>query len=377
MEGYSQRPVWVDVDLEKLVSNFREVKKRATEDSLLCPVVKANAYGHGVIPVSKTLLSAGADRLAVALPGEGKELREAGCDCPVHILGEILPSQIPVMMKYDLIPTVAHIKSARELQRAAEKKGIQKIIHIKIDTGMGRIGVLPERALEFILEVNRLSNLVIEGLITHFSCADEKGNDYTRSQWQIFKKIIKRLKDKGLNIPLRHVANSAALINFADSLDFGMVRPGIMLYGLYPSPELKDEANLTPILSWKARIIYLKTVSRGSFISYGATYKTSRETKIATIPLGYADGFSRSFSNQGEVLISGQRAPIVGRVCMDQFMVDVTEIEGVDVGDEVVLIGCQGEEKITADELAEKLDTINYEVICNISDRIPRKYVNN
>ena len=373
MVGEITRPVWVEVDLNNLRFNFKQIKKFVKKSSILCPVVKANAYGHGVKEVCRVLTQEGAERFAVALPEEGKEIRENGFKQPIHVLGEVTSKQIPMIMEYDLIPTVCKMETVNKIQQYAKDNNLIKKIHIKIDTGMGRIGVLSNKAVKFILDVNKIDNINIEGLITHFATADEKNKEYTKKQWTKFKKIIDELNSYKLNIPIKHAANSAAILNYPTKYQLDMVRPGIIIYGLYPSPLLKNnKIQIKPVLKWKAKIIYLKTVSAGCSVSYGANFITNKETKIATIPLGYADGFSRSFSNKGEVLIKGKRAPVIGTVCMDQFMVDVSGIENVDTGDEVVLIGSQGNKEITADELAQKINTINYEIVCGISERIPR-----
>ena len=375
MNNRVNRPVWVEVDLEKIKYNFKKIKENVSRETLIMAVVKANAYGHGVIPVVKKLITAGCDRLAVALPEEGKQIREAGFDqIPIHILGEVLPHQISMLFDNNLIPTISKLKTIKEINSIAKKKELKKKVHIKIDTGMGRIGIFPKDVLEFINEIKNLSNIQIEGLMTHFANADEKDKEYTRKQWNEFVNIISLLENNNIKIPLKHVANSATIMDLPE-MELDMVRPGIMLYGLNPSSEINSNLKLKSALSWKARIMYLKEVSAGSGISYGTTFVTSKRSKIATLPLGYADGYSRLLSNKAEVLIQGKRVPVVGNVCMDQFMVDVSEIKDVNIGDEVVLIGKQKNEEIKATELAEIMGTINYEIVCNISDRIPRKYV--
>lgn len=368
------RPVWAEVNLDNIVYNLEQVRKRVSAETLIMAVVKADAYGHGVIPVARRVVEAGADRLAVALPEEGVELREAGFKLPVQVLGEILPPQYPLILDYDLIPTIGKIETARGLNQLAVRKGVLQKVHLKVDTGMGRIGTLPDSAVEFVLKIAQLSNLELEGLMTHFATADEENKEYTYYQWERFNYVIRKLEAEGVSIPIKHAANSATIIDLPQ-FELDMVRPGIMLYGLRPSPEVDNSLSLKPALSWKARIIYLKEVPAGTAISYGSTYITPRRSRIATIPLGYADGYSRLLSNKGQVLIHGRRAPVRGRVCMDQFMVDVTEIPDVSVGDEVVLIGKQGKEEITATEIADLTGTINYEITCSISKRVPRIYL--
>ena len=366
------RPVWVEIDLDNLKYNFKQLKGNLSAGTLVMAVVKADAYGHGVIPVAQTLIDEGVDRLGVALPEEGVELREAGINVPIQVLGEVLSSQYRLIIDYDLIPTIARKDSLQKINELAEKQGIRKKVHIKIDTGMGRIGVFPDQALSFIKEAQQLRHIKIEGLMTHFATADEEDKEYTYQQWERFLYINRELGNMGISIPLKHAGNSAAVIDLAE-FQLNMVRPGISLYGLLPSDHV-NTIDLKPVLSWKAKVDFIKDVPAGTAISYGATYITKRKSTIATIPLGYADGYSRLLSNKGFVLIKGQRAPVRGSVCMDQFMVDVSDIPNVDVGDEVVLIGKQVHDMITATDIADLIGTINYEVLCNVSKRVPRKY---
>ncbi len=369
------RPVWAEIDLNNVKFNLKQVRNNVSRETKIMAVVKADGYGHGAVQVAGAAVEAGVSRLAVAIPEEGRELREAGFTLPIQVLGEILPEQIPDIIENNLIPTVAREVTARELNRLAGQEDRKIRVHIKIDTGMGRIGVKPREALDFINYVRGLNHLYIEGIMTHFAKADEEDKEYTYHQWEKFGYVLKQLEEQGIDIPIRQAANSATII---DMPQFGvdLVRPGIMLYGLRPSHEVDEDFPLKPVLSWKTRVVFLKEVPAGSGISYGATYITPEKRKIATLPLGYADGYPRLLSNKGEVLIKGKRAPIRGRVCMDQIMVDVTEIPDVGVGEEVVLIGRQGTEEITATELADLIGTINYEITCGISKRVPRVYKN-
>jgi alanine racemase len=367
------RPVWAEIKLDNIDYNIRQVKENVSQETLVMAVVKADAYGHGVIPVARRAIKAGADRLAVAIPEEGVELRKSGFEVPIQIFGEVLSPQIPLLIDYNLTPTVSKLETIKELNRYAKEKGVKKKVHVKIDTGMGRIGLFPEDVLSFIEKANKLSNIEVEGIITHFAKADEEDKEYTQTQFDKFSRVISLLEEEGIDIPIKQAANSATVIDLPE-MQLDMVRPGIMMYGLRPSHEVDKDFSLKPVLRWKSKIVYLKDVSPGTSISYGATYITKEKRKIATIPLGYADGYFRQLSNKGEVLINGHRAPIRGRVCMDQFMVDVTDIPSVKTGDEVVLIGKQGEEEITATELADLTGTINYEITCSISKRVPRVY---
>src|SRR6056297_3231810 len=367
------RPVWAEVNLDNIKFNLKQVKINVPEDTLIMAVVKADAYGLGVLPVAEAAVEAGADRLAVALPEEGRELRKADYELPIQILGEVLPEQVSILVDNDLIPTISKLETVELLNELAGKKGIIKKVHVKVDTGMGRIGVFPDNAVDFIKEVMNFENIEVEGLMTHFAKADEEDKDYTYNQWDQFQMVIDRLAEENIEIPIKQAANRATIINLPH-MALNIVRPGIMMYGLRPSHEVDQDFKLKPALSWKAKIVYLKEVPPGTGISYGAIYITEKNAKIATIPMGYADGYSRLLSNKGEVLINGQRAPIRGRVCMDQFMVDVAHIEDVEIGDEVVLIGKQGVEEFSATEMADIIGTINYEITCDITKRVPRIY---
>lgn len=367
------RPVWAEVNLDNIKFNLNQVKKNVPEETLIMAVVKADAYGHGVIPVAEAAVEAGADRLAVALPEEGRDLREAGFELPIQILGEVLPGQVSILVNNELIPTISKIETVELLNKLAEEKGITKKVHVKVDTGMGRIGVFPDNAVDFIKEIMSFNNIEVEGLMTHFAKADEEDKEYTYNQWDQFQMVIDRLAEENIEIPIKQAANSATIIDLPH-MALNMVRPGIMMYGLRPSHEVDQDFTLKPALSWKAKIVYLKEVPPGTGISYGATYITEDKAKIATIPMGYADGYSRLLSNKGEVLVNGQRAPIRGRVCMDQFMVEVTHIDDVEIGDEVVLIGKQGDAEFSATEMADIIGTINYEITCDITKRVPRIY---
>lgn len=368
------RPVWAEVNLDNIKFNIKQVKKNIPEETLVMAVVKADAYGHGVLQVAQAAVKAGADRLAVALPEEGRQLRNSDFKLPIQILGEVLPEQVSLLVEWNLIPTISKMETVKKLDELAAEKGIVKKVHVKVDTGMGRIGIFPDNAVEFIKKVKSFDNIEVEGLMTHFAKADEKDKGYTYNQWEKFQMVIDELKEENIEISIKQAANSATIIDLPH-MALNMVRPGIMMYGLRPSHEVDQEFKLKPALSWKAKIVYLKEVPPGTGISYGATYITDEKAQIATIPIGYADGYSRLLSNKGKVLINGQRAPIRGRVCMDQFMVDVSHIDDVKVGDEVVLIGTQGDKEVSATELANIIGTINYEITCDITKRVPRIYI--
>jgi len=370
------RPVWAEINLDNLAHNIREIKKIVKEGTLITAVVKANAYGHGSIEAAKTFLKNGADRLAVATLSEAIELRKANIDVPILILGYTPPNQYSLAVEYDITLAMYNYDNALELSNIAASLGKTGTIHIKIDSGMGRIGFLPkDESIDEIINISKLPNIYIEGIFTHFATADEKDKTYTKIQYDRFSTVVKKLEERGLSIPIKHVSNSAAIIDFPE-YNLDMVRPGIILYGYYPSNDVnKDRIKLKPAMTLRARISHLKTVPKETGISYGQIFVTERESKIATIPIGYADGFTRMLTSKAEAFIKGKRVPVVGRICMDQCMLDVTEVEDVKVGDEVVLLGYE-EGYPDADEIGGKLNTISYEVLCMVGRRVPRVYVN-
>ena len=369
------RPVWAKIYLDNLAHNIREIRKTVKKNTLITAVIKANAYGHGSIETAKVFLENGASRLAVATLSEAIELRRAGIDAPILILGYTPKSQHSLVIEYDISQTIYSFEDALALSKAASEQNKTGTIHIKIDSGMGRIGFLPEDgAIDEIINISKLPNIYIEGIFTHFATADEKDKAYTRLQFERFSTVVDKLEKKGLSIPIKHVSNSAAIIELPE-YELDMVRPGIILYGYYPSNDVnKDRIKLKPAMTVKAKISHLKTVPKGTGISYGQIFVTDRESKIATIPIGYADGFTRILSSKAEVSIKGKRVPVVGRICMDQCMLDVTDVEDVKVGDEVVLLGYE-EGQPDAVEIGEKLNTISYEILCGVGRRIPRVYI--
>ncbi|NMA86917.1 MAG: alanine racemase [Tissierellia bacterium] len=371
------RSTWVEINLDNLAHNIREVKKSTNEDTLITAVVKANAYGHGAIASSKVFLENGGDRLAVATLSEAIEIRRAGIDVPILILAFTPISQYREIIEYDIIQTIYNYSEAIILSKYAVEMAKSVKIHIKIDTGMGRVGYLPsEEAIEEIIKISKLPNIEIEGIFTHFATADEVDKSFTNLQYNRFVDVINKLEDRGLNIPIKHAANSAAIIDLPE-YNLNMVRAGIMLYGLYPSPYVdKSRIKLKPAMTLKTRISNIKTVPKGYGISYGQIFATEKESKIATIPIGYADGFTRLLTSRGEAFTNGKIVPIVGRICMDQSMLDITEIENASVGDEVILFG-SGEKGLHIDEVANKLNTINYEIVCMVGRRVPRVYLKN
>jgi alanine racemase len=309
--------------------------------------------------------------LGVALVEEGRELRQAGIEAPILVMGPVFPEQADAVAALRLTPALSNNTVARALDDAARKRSRRIAVHVKIDTGMSRTGVSPEAAPDLIREINSLEGIVVEGLMTHFADADLRDKAFAAQQMERFENLIRTLTDQGISIPLRHAANSAAILDYPRAL-FTMVRPGLMLYGYDPVEGNASGAALQPVLSLVTRIFLLKKLPAGTPISYGRTFVTRRESLIATIPIGYADGFSRGLSNCGEALVRGVRVPVAGRVCMDMTMLDVTDVPGVREGDDVVLIGSSGSERITAADLAAKTGTIPYEVLCGISSRVPR-----
>lgn len=371
---FSVRPAWAEINLDHISHNVREIKKKIGPATKIMAVVKADGYGHGAVAVAETALKSGASSLAVAFVEEAVELRRAGVEAPILLFGYTDPAHFSVLVKYKLTPTVFDFSTALEYSRLAVEHNVVLPLHLKVDTGMGRIGLLPDEVVDVVSRIVRLPGLRIEGIYTHFAAADEEDQSYTKEQLLLFNRVIDRCLEKEIYIPLVHAANSAAAIAHPNS-HYNLIRLGLSLYGHYPFDDFRSYSiNLLPALTFKSRIIMVKALPPGSAISYGCTYITDRETLIATIPVGYADGYSRLLSNQGQVLIRGQRVPVVGRICMDHLMVNVSSIPGARRGDEVVLYGRQGEEQITVEEVAGRIGTINYEILCSVNKRVPRLY---
>ncbi|MBI3182913.1 MAG: alanine racemase [Myxococcales bacterium] len=368
------RPTRAEIDLAALEHNFGVAKKLAGPAGVLA-VVKANAYGHGAVPVARELERLGAAMLGVALVEEGIELRAAGVKAPILVLGGTYEGGYELMVEHELSPAVFRIDHLSRLERAAARLGQSVSAHLKLDTGMGRIGLLPSELEAFLDAAKRVRRVSLDGLLSHFANADLADEALTREQAARFGAALAALRRRGIEPRWRHLANSAAVLELPEAcegLELNLVRPGIMLYGLSPAGWLASRAELRPVLSWKTAVIHLKTVPAGTPVSYGGTWVAPRESRIATLPVGYADGYSRAFSGRAAVLVRGRRAPIVGRVCMDLCMADVTEIGEVEVGDEVVLLGQQGGLGVSAEELARLAGTIHYEVVCGIAGRVSR-----
>jgi alanine racemase len=373
----NETQVWTEIDLQAYGRNVRTLRSLAAPAARFMAIVKANGYGHGAVEVSRVALQSGADCLGVARIEEGLHLRQAGIEAPILIFGFTPPGQIQSLLENHLTQTVFSVPMAEALANAAKAAGRTLRTHIKIDTGMGRLGVLAtetslQRKVHDVRSILELPGLEVEGLFTHFATADSSNTEFAQQQLRRFQELLAELESLGLEIPIKHAANSAALIQLPDS-HLDMVRPGIATYGLQPSSEWRrSDLKLEPVLQWKTRVIHLKQVPAGFGVSYGITYKTPEPTTLATVAVGYADGLNRLLSSRGHMLLHGQRVPIVGRVCMDLTLLDVGNVPDASIGDEVVILGHQDDEHITAEELASTLDTINYEIVTSITDRVPR-----
>jgi alanine racemase len=369
------RPTLCFIDLDALRANLRQIRDKIGPNVRILSMVKANGYGHGAPATARALAAEGSDGFGVATLEEGLELRAAGIRQPILVLAGTFPGQLDQFFDNHLTPVVHDLRGLRDLDEAVANRGTTLGIHLKVDTGMGRIGLLPADIDSWLAELKKLKGLKLEGVFSHFSHAESVEGHYTRKQLEIFQNVVGCLRAEKILPPLVHLANSAATITLPAAY-FSMVRPGLMLYGVYPSPDMASQISLKPVLSWTTRILQLKKVPSGSSISYGQTFITKRKSLIATLPIGYADGYSRMLSNRGEVLVQEKRAPVVGRVCMDLTMIDVTDIRGVEQGDEVVLLGRQGRAEISADEMAAWANTISYEILTSIGARVPRVYLN-
>ena len=366
---------YAEISLEAIGHNIREVKKRLPEGVKLLGVVKANAYGHGAVPVASYLENQ-VDYFATATIEEAVELRENGISAPILILGYVSPSQYGDLVEYDITQPIDSYAQALALEKEAARQNRKAKAHLAVDTGMTRIGFqVTEHDADEAAKIADLPHIELEGMFTHFSCADQEDKTYCSMQMEKYDKMTALLAERGVTIPLRHICNSAGIMEFDDHR-FEMVRSGIITYGIYPSEEVKKERlDLIPALSWKSHVIHVKEVGPGIGVSYGATYVTEKPmTRIATVSAGYADGYPRALSNQGCVLIHGKKAPIIGRICMDQMMVDVTDIPDVQVEDVVTLVGTDGDETITIEEIANPAARFDYEMLCDISSRVTRVY---
>ncbi len=367
------RPTVAEIKLGAIADNIRRIYQRVRPAEIMA-VVKANAYGHGAIPAALTAISSGASQLGVALLEEALELRHAQIAAPILVFGGFFENQIDSFIANNLQFTLYDLRLAETVSRRAQALGRNAQAHVKIDTGMGRAGLLPNQAVEAIRAMAILPNLELVGLFTHFASSDSHDKSYANQQLEQFQSIVQQLTDYQLRFKYLHAANSGAILDLPQSY-FNLVRPGVMMYGYYPSTETSESIPLEPAMSLRTQIIFVKKVPAGTFISYGQTFQTRQATTIATLPIGYADGISRRLSNNFEVLVRGRRCPLVGRVCMDQIMIDLGDMQEVQASEEAVLLGKQGDEKISIYEWCRRLETIPYEVTCGISRRVARVYV--
>jgi len=376
-ESLGTRPVWAEVSLDSLAHNMRETRKIVPLSTKLMAAVKANGYGHGAEMSARTFLENGADRLAVAMSDEGFQLRAMGVDAPILCLGFTPDYLYERAIHENISVTIYHESQVQGLVEAARATGKEAVFHAKIDSGMGRLGFQPSKeSADVIVEASQSKGLFLEGVFTHFAVSDEVDKGYSHGQFEKYMGVVDAVEEH-VEVPIKHVNNSAGIIDLPEySLD--MARPGIILYGYYPSPHVDtSRIELRQAMTLNARISHLKQVPAGTGLSYGLTYETERESIIATIPAGYADGYKRSLTNKGYLGIGDSKAPIVGRVCMDQFMVDVTDIPGARIGDEVSLMGMPGGVAPDGEEMARLMDTITHEVTCQITRRVPRVYTRN
>ena len=369
------RPVWAEIDLDAIKYNIDSIKRRVDTKELIA-VVKADAYGHGALDVSKTLVENGATKLAVAVITEAMELRHGNINTPIMILGYTPLEFAADLINYDIEQTIFDLEYAKKLSEIALILGKKAKVHVALDTGMGRIGFLiNDNSLNEILKISSLKGLEVVGIFTHFATSDESDKNYSNKQYKKFTDFNEKLISKGVNIPLKHVSNSGAIIDMPNTYLDG-VRAGIVLYGYYPSEDvLKQNLDLKKAISIKTQVAHVKILDKNEYVSYGRKFKTERKSIIATLPIGYADGYSRALTGKAKVIINGKFAPVVGTICMDQCMIDVTDIGDVHVGDEVIVLGKDKDLKFDADDMAKAMGTINYEVLCMIKQRIPRVYI--
>lgn len=384
MEEFSKR-TWAQIDLDALAYNFKSIKSKLKENTKILCVLKADAYGHGAGFLVKEYERLGADWYGVSNLDEAIELRKNGATKPILIFGYTPSNMAHLLYKYDISQALFSTQYAKKLCEECKNKNLKLKVHLKIDTGMSRIGFFAqtrefiEKSAEEIIKIKEtMPELEIEGMFTHFSVADDMTNnrEYTIKQYNNFKAMAEKLENAGIDIPLKHCCNSGAIINFPE-MQMDMVRAGVILYGLHPSKETKNKIDLKPVMQLKTVISQVKTIPKDVSISYGRTFVSKEEMKIASVAIGYADGYSLRFSNKAKMLVKGKRVHIVGRVCMDQLMLDVSDVLNVSEGDIVTVFGTDNEENITVDELADLIGTINYEIICLIGKRVPRVYVKN
>jgi alanine racemase len=365
------RPTYLEIDLDTISDNFGAIKKRVG-NALVMPILKANAYGHGLVRIAMEMEKLGADYLGVAVLEEGILLRESGIKMPILVLGGILGNQVPMFLKYDLALTASSIEKLNQIDNAASALGIKAKVHLKIDTGMERIGVHYYNAGKFIEKAFQFKNIFVEGIFSHFANSTDSDLSYSYLQLERFNDALAFAKKSGFEIPIKHISNSGGILQLPEA-DFDLVRPGIMLFGIYPAKEIKRTVEVKPALTWKSKVVYFKVIKPNHPVGYGMTWKSDRQIRAVTTPVGYGDGYFRSMTGKAEVLINGRRYPVIGRISMDQIVVNIGNDSAYN-NDEVVLIGKQGESQITVYDLAEWADTIPYEILTNINTRVPRVY---
>ena len=367
----TERPTRAVINLNNLKANFNALKASVKGDMSIMAVVKANAYGHGDSLIASALEEHGCDSFGVAMLEEGIGLRRAGIKLPIVVLGGLFPGQEVESFNHDLTPVVFDLTSARKIDKVAGDLGKTKKVHVKIDTGMGRLGILPDDVDGFFKEFKELINLELEGLMSHYADVEVEDKSYSQSQLDSFLEVVARVRSMGLNPTLTHMSNSAAIVDFPQT-DMNMIRTGLMLYGVYPGRRFETKIALKPVMEFSSSIIQIKSLPAGASVSYGRQFVVETESLIAVIPAGYADGIPRRLSNKGKALVRGEEVSIAGAVCMDMTMLDVTGVKDVQLGDEVVLIGTQGAKEITVLDVALKAGTIPYEILCNIGTRVSR-----
>ena len=377
-DNNARRPTWAEIDLDALAENLRVIRERVGREVNVMAAVKADAYGHGAVPCARRLEAEGVEWFGVALPEEGIELRRGGITKPILCLGGFWEGQQKACLQQNLTPVVYRLDMIESLDRSARDAGVVADVHVKIDTGMGRLGVRTDDVPQFCEALSRLRNIRVDGLMTHLAAADDPAQeDFTKGQLERFELAVKVFRERGFSPSYIHAANSAAAFAYPQARG-NIVRPGATLYGFSRdvlSPNITPP-RLRPVMSLRSRVMLLKTVGKGEKLGYGCSFETSRESLIATIPIGYDDGYRRSLSNRGRVIVGGKLAPVVGRVSMDLTLIDVTDVPGVSLHDQVTLLGRDGALSITAEEVAELAGTISYEITCGISSRVPRIYVN-
>ena len=376
MDNYNAR-AWAEIDLDAIAHNVKSIKKAVGEDTKILCVVKANAYGHGFFETAKTMIANGADALGVATFEEGRQLRLSGFSEPILVLGSVNTSLAADMIKYDISATITDEMLARAMSNAAILQNKLAKFHIKIDTGMSRLGFsVNDESIEKIAEICKLPNVSPEGLFTHLSCADEKDRAMTDSQYEKFMHVANSLKEKGVTFLYKHICNSAGIIEYPE-YHLDMVRPGIIIYGLYPDSDMNKVLDLVPAMTVKARITRIDEKDDNTPVSYGATYKTKGKTRLATVPIGYADGYLRCLSGTAVMSVNGKTVPVVGRICMDQCMIDVSCVNNINVGDEVIVFGNGGDSEVSLENLAKNAGTVPHEILSLTGNRTPRVFIKN